>query len=102
MEILNDSHDINVKQAPMLPAARLLMEAFGLMTKPIPATGPKGHLLKGDVLQYIEANKVPKLQLHSTEKPSPIIKERPERVETKTTEQAVKGNLIHLISHTVS
>ena len=47
----------------MLPAARLLVEAFGLMKGTIPATGPKGHILKGDVLRFIDANKLTKPEL---------------------------------------
>lgn len=52
----------------MLPAARLLVEAFGLMKGTIPATGPKGHILKGDVLQFIGANKLTRPELKNAKK----------------------------------
>merc|ERR1712110_237432 len=38
----------------MGPAVRLLLHANHLQASSIEATGPKGTLLKGDVLQYLE------------------------------------------------
>lgn len=35
------------------PAVRVLLETYHLNPKLIPATGPKGRLLKGDVLRYV-------------------------------------------------
>lgn len=35
------------------PAVRVLLETYDLNPKLIPATGPKGRLLKGDVLRYV-------------------------------------------------
>ena len=42
----------------MLPSARLLAETFGLALEKIPSTGPKGHLLKGDILSYIDTHSI--------------------------------------------
>jgi len=73
----------NTQTAPMLPAARLLVEAFGLMTRQIPATGPKGHLLKGDVLKYIEENKVPKLNLQAVKQEASGVRKKPMQPDAK-------------------
>lgn len=35
------------------PAVRVLLETYHLNPRLIPATGPKGRLLKGDVLRYV-------------------------------------------------
>ena len=70
----------------MLPASRLLVEAFGLMTKQIPATGPKGHLLKGDVLKYIESNKVPRLELQTAN--ASLVTEKVKQADTKKVAKA--------------
>ena len=40
------------------PAAGTYLRRFGVLPSQIKATGPRGHVLKGDVLQYIEANKL--------------------------------------------
>ena len=37
----------------MSPAVRLLLEKYHLYPRLIQATGPKGRLLKGDVLRYV-------------------------------------------------
>ena len=37
----------------MSPAVRLLLEIYHLNPRLIQATGPKGRLLKGDVLRYM-------------------------------------------------
>merc|ERR1712110_218282 len=58
----------------MGPAVRLLLHANHLQASSIEATGPKGTLLKGDVLQYLEkhgkgeAPTVKKLELQSQKK----------------------------------
>ena len=45
------------------PAAGTYMRRFGVLPSQIKATGPKGHVLKSDVLQFIEDNKMPKRDL---------------------------------------
>ena len=77
--------------APMLPASRLLVEAFGLMTRQIPATGPKGHLLKGDVLKFIEENKVPRLNLQAAKQESSSINKKPMQPDVKKVAKAPEG-----------
>lgn len=37
----------------MSPAVRILLETYQLNPRLIQATGPKGRLLKGDVLRYV-------------------------------------------------
>ena len=81
----------NTQTAPMLPAARLLVEAFGLMTRQIPATGPKGHLLKGDVLKYIEENKVPKLNLQAVKQEASGVRKKPMQPDAKNVIKNVEG-----------
>jgi len=40
------------------PAASLLLTQYGINPASVPATGPKGNLLKGDVLGFIKARKL--------------------------------------------
>ena len=87
----DDSVNSNTQIAPMLPAARLLVEAFGLMTRQIPATGPKGHLLKGDVLKYIEENKVPKLNLQAVKEEVSGVKKKPMQPDAKNVIAKAEG-----------
>ena len=47
---VHDDADISVL---MSPAVRVLLETYQLNPRLIPATGPKGRLLKGDVLRYV-------------------------------------------------
>ncbi len=42
----------------MGPAVRGLLERYGLSASSVPATGPRGSLLKGDVLNYISRGKL--------------------------------------------
>ena len=91
----DDGHEkvsSNGQLAPMLPAARLLVEAFGLARGHIPATGPKGHLLKGDVLKYIVDNKVPKLDLQgSVKQDDSFTTKKPLQPDAKTARQPPEG-----------
>ena len=87
----NESISSKPELAPMLPASRLLVEAFGLMTKQIPATGPKGHLLKGDVLKFIEENKVSRLHLQAAKQESSFINKKPEQPDVKKVAKAPEG-----------
>ncbi len=48
----------SLSDALMLPSARLLVEAYNLTNEKIQSTGPKGHILKGDVLKYISFNNI--------------------------------------------
>lgn len=43
----------NSSLAGLSPAVRLLLETYELDPRLIPATGPKGRLLKGDVLRFV-------------------------------------------------
>jgi len=67
----------------MGPAVRFLLQVNHLQASSIEATGPKGTLLKGDVLQYLEkhgkgeAPTVQKLELQSQKKSKPSEKESP-------------------------
>ncbi|KAL7058324.1 hypothetical protein AAHC03_017086 [Spirometra sp. Aus1] len=44
------------KQPPLGPATRLLLSSFGLTADQVTGTGPRGQVLKGDVLNHV-ANK---------------------------------------------
>ena len=46
-------------EAAMSPAVRKLVEENRLDPAAIPATGPKGHLTKGDVIAFMESAKAP-------------------------------------------
>jgi len=39
---------------PLFPSVALLLETHGLRAEDVPGSGPKGRLLKGDVLAYLE------------------------------------------------
>jgi len=43
------------------PATSLLLTQYGINPASVPATGPKGNLLKGDVLSFIKARKLDKV-----------------------------------------
>eukprot|EP00794_Sanderia_malayensis_P013984 gene13984-15442_t len=58
----HSEHTFSPSNDLMLPSARLLVEAFGLANANIPSTGPKGHLLKGDVLNYVSVNNISRLK----------------------------------------
>ena len=47
------SHTDPKESVLMSPAVRILLETYRLNPRLIPATGPKGRLLKGDVLRYV-------------------------------------------------
>ena len=47
------------EEAAMSPAVRKLVEENRLDPAAIPATGPKGHLTKGDVIAFMESAKAP-------------------------------------------
>ncbi|KAF8566502.1 hypothetical protein P879_09306 [Paragonimus westermani] len=61
------------------PAVRLLLQSHGLNATNIPASGPRGQLLKGDVLSYLAAHPsvtatpAPLTQTPVTTTPSPVI-----------------------------
>ena len=40
------------------PSVRLLLEKYGLSATDVPANGPHGKLLKGDILNYIKTNNI--------------------------------------------
>ena len=48
------------------PSAGGYLRRYGLLPSQVTATGPKGHLLKGDVLQYAQDNKVKAIDLRQT------------------------------------
>lgn len=59
------------------PAVSHLLSNFAIKdAADIPATGPRGRLLKGDVLAYIAAKNIPKVQ-PSAPAPKPAAKESP-------------------------
>ena len=47
------SHTDPKESVLLSPAVRILLETYHLNPRLIPATGPKGRLLKGDVLRYV-------------------------------------------------
>ena len=47
------SHTDPKESVLISPAVRILLETYHLNPRLIPATGPKGRLLKGDVLRYV-------------------------------------------------
>merc|ERR1719187_2145327 len=47
-------HDDGHGHETMWPSVRLLLEQYGISAASIPASGPKGVLLKGDVLKHIK------------------------------------------------
>lgn len=49
----NHSHTDPKESVLMSPAVRILLETYHLNPRLIPTTGPKGRLLKGDVLRYV-------------------------------------------------
>ena len=40
------------------PAAGGYLFRYGVLPSKVVATGPRGHVLKGDILKYIEENKL--------------------------------------------
>ncbi|OMJ79298.1 hypothetical protein SteCoe_20720 [Stentor coeruleus] len=75
-------HDENIR---MSPAAHHMIDEYHLNTKNIPASGPRGLILKEDVLSFIESNKSPK----ETQKKLEEIK-----VPEKKTSQDYEKNLV--------
>jgi|ERR1712136_160073 len=63
-----------VTQRPTLlgPAVRGLLERYGLSASEIPASGPHGLLLKGDVLSHIKENDLKPVSLALPLPPSPV------------------------------
>ena len=83
----------------LLPSARLLIEAFGLIKGQIPASGPKGHLLKGDVLKYIELNKLTRLPLensHTDQKKASNVQQKATKAAATTTKGILYLNFKHM------
>ncbi|CUT98957.1 dihydrolipoyllysine residue acetyltransferase [Echinococcus multilocularis] len=61
------------KQLPIGPAVRLLLSSYGLSPQQITGTGPKGTVLKGDVLAYVTSKglqKVPQVTSSVSGKPA--------------------------------
>ena len=48
------------------PAAGGYLRRYGLLPSQITATGPRGHILKSDVLKYAEDNKIKAIDLRTT------------------------------------
>ena len=47
------------------PAAGGYLRRYGVLPSQVVATGPRGHVLKGDVLKYVEDNKLQHRDLKS-------------------------------------
>jgi pyruvate/2-oxoglutarate dehydrogenase complex dihydrolipoamide acyltransferase (E2) component len=55
-------HDGQYKVAP---SAGFYMRTYGVLPSEVPASGPKGYIQKGDVLDFVEKNKLVKGQIRS-------------------------------------
>ena len=66
----------------MSPAVRVLLETYHLDARLIPATGPKGRLLKGDVLRMVAQGGQPFTKLEEEKEDSVEVKQPPARTET--------------------
>jgi len=71
------------------PATSLLLTQYGINPASVPATGPKGNLLKGDVLGFIKARKlqipsaVPDVSMAAASAPAPVAAPKPRKVVPK-------------------
>lgn len=101
------SNDAPAQEAPaaksnedivMTPAVRRLVEEHGLDVASIPATGPNGRLLKGDVLAYIESSTSKPSKPAQKEAPAaplaPAPEQREERVRMSKLRQTIAKRLV--------
>lgn len=55
-------HGDHVHSDMMGPAVKKLLHVYGLKAEDVPATGPFGVLLKGDVVKYVQGKKIAKVK----------------------------------------